>query len=522
MPSRWLRALSLALSLALSFALASAARAQDDTVVIASKAFTENRLLGEMLAQLIEQKTDLKVERRLNLGGSTVVFNAIQSGEVDIYPEYTGTGWIALLKRKERASDPLKVYVQVSNVFREQLGLVWLSPFGFNNTYAVAMHEDIAQKYGITSISDMEEHQHMLRGALTHECLEREDCYKGLVKAYDFELPNVRGMEHGLSYEALRTKRVDFVDAYTTDGKLLRYNVRILGDDKRFFAPYDAAPVVRADTLEKYPELRDTINLLAYKIDEETMRKLNFEVEENGGTYAAVARSFLSTLGVGKDGASSVDVPAPKGLLDVLWERRGVTVGLVVEHLGLTLFAVLLSVLFAVPIGIWLTRKPGLSPAALGIAGVIQTIPSLALIAFMIPIPGLGLGARSAIAALFLYALLPIMRNTFTGINEVDPTLVEAARGMGLTDRQVLQKVELPLAMRTIMAGVRTSTVISIGVATLAAFIGAGGLGDPIVTGLQLNDTKLILSGAVPAALLALLVDGLLGFVERRLTPRGL
>jgi osmoprotectant transport system permease protein len=158
----------------------------------------------------------------------------------------------------------------------------------------------------------------------------------------------------------------------------------------------------------------------------------------------------------------------------------------------------------------------------LGLAGVIQTVPSLALLAFMIPIPGLGLGARSAVVALLLYALLPIVRNTFTGIREVDPALLEAARGMGLTSGQVLWRVEMPLAVRTIMAGIRTSTVISIGVATLAAFVGAGGLGDPIVTGLQLNDIDLILSGAVPAAGLALIVDFGLGMCERLLAPRGL
>ncbi len=518
--SRWLIGLGVLIGLAFS----SGVSAQDKTVVIASKNFTENRLLGEMLAQLIEQKTDLNVERRLNLGGSTMVFNAIRSGQVDIYPEYTGTGWIALLKRKERASDPLKVYTQVADAFRQELGLVWLSPFGFNNTYAIAMDEAVAERYGIETISDMKPHADKLRGAMTHECVERQDCYRGLVKAYEFELPNVRGMEHGLSYEALRTNRVDFVDAYTTDGKLLRYKVRILEDDKGFFAPYDAAPVVRADTLAKHPQLREVINLLAYQIDEEKMRKLNFEVEENGGTYAAVARSFLSSLGGGsaKGVTSTAKAPTKRGFFDVLWARRDTTMRLAAEHMWLTLIAVLLSVLFAVPIGIWLTRKPGLSPTVLGVAGIIQTIPSLALIAFMIPVPGLGLGARSAIAALFLYALLPIMRNTFTGINEVDPTLVEAARGIGLTDKQILTKVELPLAMRTIMAGIRTSTVISIGVATLAAFIGAGGLGDPIVTGLQLNDTMLILSGAIPAALLALIVDGLLGLAEKRLTPKGL
>ncbi|MCG8462374.1 MAG: ABC transporter permease [Holophagales bacterium] len=201
--------------------------------------------------------------------------------------------------------------------------------------------------------------------------------------------------------------------------------------------------------------------------------------------------------------------------------RGPATAELALEHVFLTAVAVGLAILVAVPLGILLTRLPRLSAPVLGAAGVLQTVPSLALLAFMIPIPGLGLGTRSAIAALFLYALLPILRNTATGIREVDPDVVQAAVGMGLTDAQVLRLVELPLAFRTIMAGIRTSTVISIGVATLAAFIGAGGLGDPIVTGLQLNDTQLVLSGAIPAALLAIGVDALLGRVEAALATPG-
>lgn len=510
-------------------ALVSApAEAQDTgTVVVGSKNFTENRLLGEIFAQLLEAKTDLHVERKLNLGGTMMVLTSAKSGSIDVFPDYTGTAWIAALGHPEATSDSLELYARVSNEYREEFGFEVLSPLGFSNTYAIALHESVADKYGISRISDLRKYRDELRGGLTHECLQRQDCYLGLKEKYGFSMPHIRGMEHGLKYEALRTKGIDFVDAYTTDGKLLRYNVRLLEDDKEFFAPYDAIPVVRQELIQAHPEVRDALNLLAYRIDEERMRELNLEVEESGGDFATVAREFLASLDlVEKDEVigqpNGKQRNGERSFLSVMWQRRTRTLTLAAEHLWLTLIAVILAMLMAVPIGIWLTRKPWLSPTVLGIAGVVQTIPSLALIAFMIPIPGLGLGARSAIAALFLYALLPIMRNTFTGINEVDPNLVEAARGIGLTDRQILRRVELPLAMRTIMAGIRTSTVISIGVATLAAFIGAGGLGDPIVTGLQLNDTILILSGAVPAALLALGVDGLLGLVEKRLTPKGI
>jgi osmoprotectant transport system permease protein len=254
------------------------------------------------------------------------------------------------------------------------------------------------------------------------------------------------------------------------------------------------------------------------------MRRLNYRVEEEGGSYAQVAKDFLVSEGLlkGESSPSAVSGAVARqeqGLGDYLWSRRAETGRLTLEHLCLTFTAVLLAVAVAIPLGIFLAGRKLLAGPFLGAAGIIQTIPSLALLAFMIPVPGLGLGARSAIAALFLYALLPILRNTYTGIRGVEADLVEAAQGMGLTPRQILRRVKLPLAMPTIMAGVRTATIISIGIATLAAFIGAGGLGDPIVTGLQLNDTSMILSGAIPAALLAVAVDLLLGLVEKGLAP---
>ena len=195
---------------------------------------------------------------------------------------------------------------------------------------------------------------------------------------------------------------------------------------------------------------------------------------------------------------------------------------LVFEHLRLTGIAVLLAALIAVPLGIAATRRPLLRRIALGVASTLQTVPSLALLAFLITLPGFGLDGTTAVVALFLYALLPILRNTHAGLTAVDGELIEAARGLGLTPRQVLLRVQLPLATGTLLAGLRTATVTSIGVATLAAFIGAGGLGELIVEGLYLNDPRLILAGALPAALLALGADGLLGLLERRLTPRGL
>lgn len=520
------------LVLVASLVAPSAASAQDEpapetesqggTVTVGSKNFTENRLLAEIIARLIEARTGLEVERRTNLGGTLVVFSALRSGEIDLYPEYTGTGWSIVLKKGETTSDSLRTYLTVAHEYEQRFGIRWLRPFGFSNSYGIAVLEDTAERLGIERVSDLAGHGDELRVAWSHEFLNREDGYPGLKAAYGLDFRQVRGMEHGLAYEAIRTGAIDVTDAYTTDGKLLRFPVRVLEDDRDFFPPYDCAPIVRVDALDRFPELARVLDELAFTLPDERMQELNYQVEEEERSFAAVASDFLREEGLLDEASVRADADGSArggSFVSFLWQRMPETLDLTLEHLVLTGLAVALAILCAVPLGIFLTRRQRLAGSFLGAAGVIQTIPSLALLAFMIPIPLLGLGARSAIAALFLYALLPILRNTYAGIQEVDADVIEAAVGMGLTDRQVLRHVELPLAARTIMAGIRTSTVISIGVATLAAFIGAGGLGDPIVTGLQLNDTRLILSGAIPAALLALVVDWLMGRIEDWVTP---
>ncbi len=509
---------------AMALLAGSGLQANSDTIRIGSKAFTESRLLGEMMAQLIEAHTDLEVERKLGLGGTTLVFEALREGDLDLYPDYTGTGWSVVLKEEERVTDPLRVYLHVATEFDRRYQLTWLAPFGFNNGYAMAMDREKAEALGVRTLSDLKAHEEEIRVGVSHEFLDRLDGYPGLAEAYDLDIPDIRGIEHGLAYQAIDNGDLDLIDTYTTDGKLLRYDLRLLEDDRAFFPPYDAAPIIRNAVLKRHPELKPLLEQLAFAIDDDTMRELNFRIEAEGGGYARVARDFLRSRELldGLEESPQDETSEREGLFVYFWQRRSEIVSLTAEHLWLTFRAVLLAILLSVPLGIFLTRKPQLAPTILGVAGVIQTIPSLALLAFMIPIPGFGLDARSAIAALFLYALLPILRNTYTGIREIDAQLIEAARGIGLKDHQVLLKVELPLATRTIMAGIRTATVISIGVATLAAFIGAGGLGEPILTGLQLDDVRLILTGAIPAAMLALGVDFLLGIAEQRLAPKGL
>lgn len=504
--------------------------ATGDRIVIGSKNFTESHILGEMLALLVQERTGLSVEHRSGLGGTLVCHAAIRAGEIDLYPEYTGTAWSVVLKERGRPAGPLETYLRVREAYRALFDLEWMDPLGFDNTYALAMREDLADELGIRTISDLARHAGGIAAGFSIEFMNREDGWPGLRDVYGLHFRSVSAMEHSLAYEAVSEGAIDVLDAYSTDGKLLRFPLRVLADDRAFFPPYDAAPVVRGETLRAHPELREVLGRLAFRIPAPAMARLNYRVEEEGRGFREVAREFLLEEGLleaaGATGRRAEEVrdatsgrASFAGFLASRWRE---TLRLGWEHIQLTLAAVLLAVIVAVPLGILACRSRIGGRIALGGAGVVQTIPSLALLAFMIAIPGLGLSARSAIVALFLYAVLPILRNTHTGLEDIDRDLLEAAAGIGLTPRQILLRVQLPLAIRTIMAGVRTATVISIGVATLAAFIGAGGLGEPIVTGLYLNDTWLILSGAIPAALLALAADALLGRLEWWLTPRGL
>ena len=496
--------------------LAAAARPQE--VVVGSKNFTESHLLGSLVAELLEDRLGHEVEHRSGLGGTLVCFEALLGGEIDVYVEYTGTAWAVILGRAGAVKDPLRAFLEVERGLRAEHDLEWLAPLGFQNTYALAMRSERADELGISTVSDLARAGAGLRAGFSHEFLEREDGWPGLAAHYDLELAEVRGLEHGLAYGALAEGALDVIDAYSTDAKLLRYGLTLLEDDRGFFPPYHAAPVVRGELLRQRPEVGAALRELAYCLDERRMAELNLAVELEGRSFEAVAREFLEAEGLlaVDAAAATTDTERPRGWLAYFLSRWRETLALTWQHLLLTGLAVGLAALVAIPLGVAITRSRWAERLSLGAAGVVQTIPSLALLAFMIALPGLGLSMRSAVVALTLYAVLPILRNTFAGLRAVDPDLVDAARGMGLTERQVLTHVQLPLATGTIMAGVRTATVVTIGFATLAAFIGAGGLGEPIVTGLYLNDRALILTGALPAALLALLADGLLGRLERR------
>ena len=511
----------LAPVLVLGFLLAAgppAARAAD--LVIGSKNFAENRLLAEIFAQLIEQRTGLTVERRLGLAGTQVCFEALKSGALDLYPEYTGTGLVSILDQPPAGSATATLGA-VRRDFLDRWDLEWLAPLGFENAYELAVPRHLAETEGLHTLSDLAKVAPELRAGLGYEFVERPDGLPGLEASYGLRFASVQPMQQALKYQAAGSGDIDVLDVYTTDSKLLVYDLVVLEDDLDFFPPYEAAPLARGRTLARHPEAGAALALLGGAFDEETMRRLNLRLEQEGASEAEVAHDALVELGLLVDPTAAPVARHRQGesFVAYLWNERGALLGHTLRHLALTGGAVLLAVLVAVPLGLWLERRRRLAEPVIRIVGVTQTVPSMALLAFMIPL--LGVGVKPALVALWIYALFPILRNTYTGVRDADRAAVEAATALGMTDGQVLHHVRLPLAAPVILAGVRTAAVITVGTATLAAFIGAGGLGEPIITGLQLVDSRRILSGALPAAVLALAVDALLGALEHRLRPGG-
>ncbi len=492
-------------------------------IVVASKNFTEQYILAEIIAQLIESQTDLHVERKLNLGGTQFAFEALRKGDIDIYPEYTGTGLVSILKQKP-ISNPKKTFHIVYNAFQKKYNLVWLNSFGFNNTYALAVRRNDAQFQDVTSISDLKEVAKTIKIGATHEFLYRQDGFPNLTKTYGIEFPeaNAMSLDPGLMYTAIKEKQVDMIAAFSTDGRLEAFKLRLLKDDRQYFPPYEAAPLVRQSIIDTYPEIQPVLKKLQGTISNEEMMRMNYEVDSMGKSSAEVAHAFLSRKKLIKDDTSVITstVSARDNFFAFFWSKRDYLLRLTQEHLLLTLISIFLAILFSIPTGILLTRFEKISTPVFNVANIIQTIPSLALIGFLIPI--LGIGVKSAIVALFLYALLPLIRNTYTGIRNVDPALIESCKGMGMTSFQILWKAEIPLALPFIIAGIRTGTVIIVGTATLAALIGAGGYGDPIFRGISAVNSNMILLGAIPAALLSIVLDQGLHYLENRMVSKGL
>lgn len=490
-------------------------------IVVASKPFAESYLLAEVFAQRLEA-AGLSVDRRPGLGATEIAFEALRTGAIDVYPEYTGTGLTAVL-----GLDPdggaRAVFDRVSAEFRRRYGIVWLPPLGFENTYAIAVRAATADSLALRTLGDLVPVAPELIGGFSPDFIGRPDGLPGVSAHYGFAFADTRPLLQAVKYTALAEGAVDVIDGYQTDGAIDRYDLRVLRDDGDFFPPYEAAGLLRPGLAQERPEVVAALVALSGRLDVETIRGANRRVEVEGEPVAVVAADLLADLdlsGSGTEAGSAAAASDNTGLFAYLWSQRGRTVEQALRHLWLVGVALALAILLAVPSGVALAVRPGWAEPIVRGVGILQTLPSIALLAFMIPV--LGIGVRPAIVALFLYALFPILRNTWSGVRDADPEAVDAARALGMTEWQILRHVRLPLAAPTVMAGVRVSAVIAVGTATLAAFIGAGGLGDPIVAGLALSDERMILAGAMPAALLALAVDAVLGRIESAVRPRGL
>jgi osmoprotectant transport system permease protein len=497
-----------AASLPLAIVFAALWSADAQPITVGSKKFTESYVLGEIAKRALNN-SGMTAEHRQGMGGTIILWQALRGGQIDVYPEYTGTIVQEILRR----SDTL-TFEQIANELGK-LKIGMTEPLGFNNTYALVIRRETAAKLGVHTISDLQKHPELKMG-LTHEFLDRRDGWRPLAAEYRLNPRNVIGIDHALGYAALKSGEVDVKDAYSTDAKIAEYDLVVLEDDRRFFPRYDGVFLFRYEIDEKAIAC---VRSLEGTIDEQKMTRLNAEAERTKN-YARAADLYFAPT----DGASGNRTALSSQVRNDAVEETFVhkLMRWTARHLELAGISLLLSIVVGVPLGIFASRGGPVGHVILGFTGVVQTIPSLALLALLVPLPFFGISARTAIAALFLYGLLPIVRNTATGLQDIAQPIRDSAAALGLEPAARLRKIYLPIASRSILAGIKTSAVINIGTATLAALIGAGGLGEPILSGLNLNDHATILQGAIPAAVLALLVQWLFDLLDRVLIPKGL
>ena len=497
--------LCIALVLAAVSSVALAAPPANDTLRIGSKRFTESYILAQVLAQTAALHTPTPPSVLQGLGNTAIVYEALRSGSIDLYPEYVGTISLEILK------SPAPLTMEAMNAALAPLGLGAAITLGFNDGYALAMRADHAEHLGIASLSDLAKHPELKLG-LSNEFIGRADGWKGLAQRYGAAQTPV-ALDHGLAYEAIAQQQVDVIDIYSTDAKIGHLGLRVLDDDRNYFPRYDAVLLYRLDVPTRFPKAWAALQTLSGSIDERAMIAMNARAELQGVAFDQIARDHLAAKAGGTSAATAGTATDPnqRGF----WAKMfGPDLArLTRQHLALTVISVGLAALIGIPLAVLVFPHPRLRAVVLGATGLLQTVPSLALLALLIALLGL-IGSVPALIALMLYALLPIMRNTVAGLSEVSSGLRMAGQALGMSTAQRMRHIELPLALPTILAGLRTATSIAIGTATIAAFIGAGGYGERIVTGLALNDGQLLLAGALPATALALLSEALFELIE--------
>ncbi len=475
-------------------------------VQVGSKRFTESYILGEIVRQTLVAH-GVKATHKAGLGNTGILVAALDAGEIDVYPEYTGTIVREILKREGNV--PLD---ELDRLLASR-GLKVAVPLGFSNSYALAMREDEAVSRGIARVSDLADPARTrgLKLGLSNEFLARADGWPALKQTYALPQGTPSGLDHGLAYDALADRKVDLIDIYSTDARIARDRLRVLDDDRRFFPSYEAVLLMRRDVdVAPFASLRGAI-------DTPRMIALNGEAELDRVPFAEVAAGFVAS----RDPAAKARAPRDRQgkmarFIALLFGPDFMR--LLVQHVLLVVVSVASACVVAIPLGVWASRDPRAARVILSVVSILQTIPSLALLALLITVVG-TIGTVPALIALFLYALLPIVANTTTGLDGVSRGIRQAADAIGLRRGQRLALIELPLAAPTIVAGVRTAAVINVGTATVAAFVGAGGFGERITAGLALNDGATMLAGAVPAAVLALVVQAMLDVAARAVDP---
>lgn len=470
-------------------------------LVVGSKKFTESVILGEILR--LSLKTEGKpAEHRKEIGGTTILWNALKTGDIDLYPEYTGTIEEELLRRKTKDLNELRSLLRVQ-------GIGLSSPLGFNNTYALGIKNKLAREKKIGKISDLKAWPDLKFG-FSGEFLERKDGWLGLKAAYQLAQDDISGIDHDVAYRAMGEGAIDIVDLYSTDAEIAYYDLLILEDDLGYFPNYRAVVLYRLSIEEKIAPM---LERLAGKIPSDRMVELNKSAKIDKVPSTEVAADFIE-----KDLQQSVQIENSTFMTRLLK-----TTG---EHLRLVLISMFFAILIAVPLGVVASKKRHLASAILVAVSAIQTVPALALLVLLIkPLSYLGLssiGDTPAVIALFFYSLMPIVRNTLSGLQQIPENLRETSEVLNLSASTKLKKIELPLALPFILAGIKIALVLNVGFATLGALVGAGGYGQPILTGIRLDDYSLILEGALPATLLALLCQWGFDLLERRIVSPGL
>ena len=487
----------LTLFLTAAYFLVHAANLCAREYAIGSKTFTESVILGEILTQRL--KTGFPTRHISQLGGTRILWNALQKGDIDAYPEYTGTIIAEILAGRAIRNDE-----EMRNELAKR-GIGISAPLGFANTYALGITRTTAQRLSLQTISDLARYP-ALRFAFSNEFMDRHDGWRGLQKAYNLPQQDVRGLEHDIAYRALAAGTIDLTELYSTDAEIVLDSLHILRDDRHYFPDYRAVILYRLDVP---PEALRLLLSLENRISQETMTTMNAEAKRDKTPESSIAASFLSAA----FRSNTTEASATESLASRILRRTG-------EHLFLVLLSLFAAIVVAIPLGIVAARFPRVGFVVLGASGVMQTIPSLALLVLMIPL--LGIGTIPAITALFLYSILPIVRGTATGLAGIPLALRESAEVLGLPYRVRLWRIELPLALPVILSGIKTAAVLNVGTATLGALIGAGGHGQPIMTGIRLADSAQILEGALPAAALALAVQGAFELLEKLSVSAGL